>query len=149
MARTLRLIVQTGPHKNRRFCFRDHSACMVGRAPDCFVQLTGTQRDCLISRHHCQLAVNEGALKLQDLGSQNGTFLNGKKIESAELPFSDPGPCPQSCQCELNFCEGAFLTIGGTTLRLDVVDCPPHGAPPDLWDPGQTAKKDCPVACVR
>ncbi len=35
-----------------------------------------------ISRSHCQLKVSEDSLVAEDLGSLNGTFVNGKQIES-------------------------------------------------------------------
>jgi pSer/pThr/pTyr-binding forkhead associated (FHA) protein len=103
----------------------------------------------LISRRHCQLLLDPTSLKLQDLGSRNGTYLNGKRIESASLAL-DPEVCPHECQCEHNACAGDLLTIGGTTLRIDVVDCPPKEAPgsdAELWKEGEAAKKDCPVPC--
>jgi pSer/pThr/pTyr-binding forkhead associated (FHA) protein len=34
-----------------------------------------------VSRRHCQLSVDEG-VKLLDLGSTNGTWLNGREIET-------------------------------------------------------------------
>lgn len=41
--------------------------------------------DTEISRQHCALEVYGRTAKLQDLGSTNGTWANGERIESAEL----------------------------------------------------------------
>jgi pSer/pThr/pTyr-binding forkhead associated (FHA) protein len=44
----------------------------------------------LVSRVHCRLtARKDGGLEVQDLESTNGTFVNGKKIDRAELKSGD------------------------------------------------------------
>ena len=35
----------------------------------------------LVSRHHCSLIIDNGALIIKDMDSRNGTFVNGEKIE--------------------------------------------------------------------
>ena len=52
------------------------------------VTVIGRRRNCdlwipldSVSRRHCQLSVENGNLKIRDLGSRNGTFLNGNRIE--------------------------------------------------------------------
>jgi DNA-binding winged helix-turn-helix (wHTH) protein len=36
-----------------------------------------------VSRRHARILISEGQARLEDLGSKNGTFLNGRKITSA------------------------------------------------------------------
>jgi pSer/pThr/pTyr-binding forkhead associated (FHA) protein len=43
----------------------------------------------LVSRLHCQLTATADALHVKDLGSTNGTFVNGKRVTSAELKVGD------------------------------------------------------------
>ena len=43
----------------------------------------------LVSRLHCQLTATEEALHVKDLGSTNGTFVNGKRIKTAEMKEGD------------------------------------------------------------
>jgi hypothetical protein len=83
----LRLTVETGPHKGTRYCLSSSRGSLIGRDPDCLVQLSGTERDCTISRRHCQLAFDpdEFVVRLQDLGSRNGTYVDGRKIERVSL----------------------------------------------------------------
>jgi predicted component of type VI protein secretion system len=143
MFTSVRLTVLTGPHKNRRFCFCGPTQCLVGRDLNCFVQLSGTERDQLISRHHCRVDMNLPAIHVEDLRSSNGTYLNGKRVE----------PIPAETRGEsvgIAVSHGDILTIGGTTLRVDVVDCPHAGSELEgkpFWAPGETAKKDCPLLC--
>ena len=51
---------------------------VVGRHPDCDIQL----RSDTVSRHHAKSSGTEGQFYVEDLGSGNGTFVNGQKIES-------------------------------------------------------------------
>jgi pSer/pThr/pTyr-binding forkhead associated (FHA) protein len=48
----------------------------IGRAPDCDVSL----HDHLLSRHHCRLAPGDEGWVLADLGSKNGTIVQGTPI---------------------------------------------------------------------
>jgi pSer/pThr/pTyr-binding forkhead associated (FHA) protein len=41
------------------------------------------------SRHHCAFLVLDGALYLEDLGSSNGTWLNGQKIKRSQVKTGD------------------------------------------------------------
>lgn len=45
--------------------------------------------DTLISRRHCSLREGEHGVELRDLGSANGTFLNGRRIDRAVLHPGD------------------------------------------------------------
>lgn len=42
-----------------------------------------------ISKRHCQLNQDGGVLKIRDLGSRNGTVLNGKRIDEATVQAGD------------------------------------------------------------
>jgi ABC transport system ATP-binding/permease protein len=43
----------------------------------------------LVSRLHCQLTATADALRVKDLGSTNGTFVNGQRVKAAELREGD------------------------------------------------------------
>src|SRR5688500_3883331 len=43
----------------------------------------------LVSRLHCQLTATAESLHVKDLGSTNGTFVNGKRIQAAHLKDGD------------------------------------------------------------
>ena len=45
--------------------------------------------DITVSRHHAAFHVGEGSLLLEDLGSTNGTYVNGERVEEAELSPGD------------------------------------------------------------
>ena len=55
---------------------------VVGSGNDCQIKLNNNR----ISRNHLQIIFdNKGKLNVQDLGSTNGTFLNGIKIEDNKI----------------------------------------------------------------
>jgi pSer/pThr/pTyr-binding forkhead associated (FHA) protein len=43
----------------------------------------------LVSRLHCQLTATDDSLQVKDLDSTNGTFVNGKRVRTAELRDGD------------------------------------------------------------
>lgn len=53
---------------------------LIGRAPDCHV----TIEDPLISRHHAKIVIGEDAATLEDLGSRNGSRLNGERLRGGK-----------------------------------------------------------------
>lgn len=52
---------------------------LVGREEDCHLRPNSD----LVSRHHCVFTLDEYGLRLRDLGSTNGCFVNGEKIRGA------------------------------------------------------------------
>lgn len=42
-----------------------------------------------ISRHHCQVRIRDGIVRIRDLGSRNGTIINGRRIEESILREGD------------------------------------------------------------
>ena len=55
---------------------------MIGRTPQCDAQI---ENDSRISRSHCELVRYKGEYILHDLGSRNGTLVQGKPIEAVKL----------------------------------------------------------------
>jgi pSer/pThr/pTyr-binding forkhead associated (FHA) protein len=43
----------------------------------------------LVSRLHCQLSATDDSLQVKDLDSTNGTFVNGRRIQTAHLRDGD------------------------------------------------------------
>ncbi len=61
------------------------SVTIIGRRHDCDLRAPLKS----VSRRHCQFSNNKGGLTIRDLSSRNGTYLNGKRIEHAELKAGD------------------------------------------------------------
>jgi len=58
---------------------------VIGRDPGCDIMVTGAH----VSRRHAELSIRSGHLWMKDLGSSNGSFVNGKRVEEGELKNGD------------------------------------------------------------
>jgi len=80
MVPTITLIVTRGPLAGRTFCFTKPTTCVVGRARDCTIPLPLEAEHLDVSRRHCQLEIAPPGIRLRDLGSLNGTYVNERKV---------------------------------------------------------------------
>src|SRR6476469_9832989 len=58
---------------------------VIGRREDCDLRIPLGE----VSRKHCRIVRDGDMLKLEDLGSSNGTFLNGQRVQEALLSPGD------------------------------------------------------------
>jgi adenylate cyclase len=73
------------PDGTQSFDLKMNAPLIVGRAPTCDLSVA----DPTISRRHAELLVDEEQVTLRDLGSSNGTFVNGRKVAAATLEVDD------------------------------------------------------------
>jgi DNA-binding winged helix-turn-helix (wHTH) protein len=60
-------------------------ANVIGRAPDATICCESTG----VSRYHARIVIANGEATLEDLGSKNGTYLQGERVVSARLSDGD------------------------------------------------------------
>ncbi len=78
-----RLVVTKGPGIGR-----DHAVtteCVVGRGTDADFVLEDTNT----SRRHCRVLLDGGGYAVEDLGSRNGTFVNGIRVQRVVVGDGD------------------------------------------------------------
>jgi pSer/pThr/pTyr-binding forkhead associated (FHA) protein len=63
----------------------NHPLVLVGRHPQCDARLDSGW----VSRWHCVLADDRGEVVVRDLGSTNGTWINGRRVERGRLKAGD------------------------------------------------------------
>jgi pSer/pThr/pTyr-binding forkhead associated (FHA) protein len=63
----------------------DEMMIVVGRHPNCDARF-GSLR---LSRHHCCLTQEHGAIVVRDLGSTNGIRINGERVQIGRLQVGD------------------------------------------------------------
>lgn len=110
------LSVTKGPAKGKVFTFTEHDTFLFGRMPDCHATFPD---DTQVSRHHFILEACPPKASLRDLGSLNGTFVNGKKWggrKSGESP--EEGARHQFPVVDLK--DGDKITVGQTDLSVTV-----------------------------
>jgi pSer/pThr/pTyr-binding forkhead associated (FHA) protein len=95
----------------------DKPVIFIGRDRECDVVLTDSRR---VSRKHCCLAIVNDQLVVRDLGSMNGIYVNGQRVERTRTMR-----------------PGDELAIGDVRFRFVNEDAPASG--PDV-------SQDIPVA---
>ena len=78
------LVVTDGPLEGAHWPLRE-GRNEAGRNLEAAILLD----DITVSRHHAAFLSEGGRLQVQDLGSTNGTYVNGKRVEQAELASGD------------------------------------------------------------
>lgn len=82
--------------------------CLIGRGSDCDLRLF----DPALSRHHCRLVWRDGRLLVEDLGSHNGTLVNGQKVTEPRV-----------------LAEGDSLWVGASVFAVRLHAAPNIGVP--------------------
>src|SRR6266481_4465521 len=101
--RALALRFISGKYQGGEFPMVPNKEIVVGRSSDLDMVLVEE----MVSRKHARIAYENDAIVIEDLGSTNGTFVNGEKIKRAQLK------------------EGDRVLIGTSILKVIVVEGPP------------------------
>ncbi len=135
------LSIVEGAQSGKEFPFTDHDTFLFGRMEDCHVSLSD---DKFVSRYHFILEANPPDARIRDLGSLNGTYVNGTKYggrEQGETP--EEGAKRQYPEVDLH--DGDQIKVGSTVFRVAIVrpvlcaDCGaeiPEGACDQAAQPG-------------
>jgi pSer/pThr/pTyr-binding forkhead associated (FHA) protein len=73
---------------------------IIGREEDCHLRPPSE----FISRHHCVLLLDAYTLRIRDLGSKNGTYVNGRRIGKGESILS----------------HDDFVSVGDFVVQVDI-----------------------------
>ncbi|MFO0845517.1 MAG: FHA domain-containing serine/threonine-protein kinase [Gemmataceae bacterium] len=98
------LRVVAGPHAGRVFEFAGHDTFLVGRSSQAHFNLGREDRH--FSRIHFLVEANPPLIRLLDMGSHNGTFVNGVRVDSP-----------------VSLTEGDRVQAGHTVLRVGMPGC--------------------------
>ncbi len=111
------LKIKKGAFPGKEFFFRHRTLCTVGRSEDCYLQFP--QAD--VSRRHCLLDIDPPHARIRDLGSRNGTYVNGALI-GHRLTEQTPDTGDLSAMPEWELQAGDEIRIGGTVLAVSILD---------------------------
>ncbi len=128
-----RVVVEavSGPHAGERHEFSGHQTLVVGRAAAAQLSLN---RDPYFSRHHFCLEINPPDCFFRDLGSRNGTYLNGERCTERRLRDGDV-ISGGSTRLTVSLTQEACDTAPGA---LSVTSVPGRGGDGGQGDGGQS-----------
>jgi adenylate cyclase len=116
-------LVLTTPEGQQVVELRPHNT--LGRHPSNTIQLL----DKIVSKEHCIVLVRDGEFVLQDLGSLNGTFVNGERVNG-----------------ERTLRHGDDIALGSTRASFDAGDRGSGMGYPSYQQPAPVAPAPVPVA---
>jgi hypothetical protein len=75
----------SGKYQGGEYPLLDSGELVIGRSSELEMVLA----EDMVSRKHAKLSLGDGTITISDLGSTNGTFVNGEKVERAQLKEGD------------------------------------------------------------
>lgn len=119
MPSKITLKVLQGALSSSEYVFDETTSCIIGRANDCSPQLPTDEAHRTVSRHHCLLDINPPDIRVRDLGSLNGTYVNGKKIGQREKSMS-PEQGAHMALPEHDLKHGDEIQVGNTVFMVEI-----------------------------
>ncbi len=114
------LTVTQGNLEGKEYVFEEFTRCIIGRAEDCDIRLPMDWAHADVSRHHCALDIDPPAVGVRDLGSRNGTYVNGEKIGQRPARLAaEEADLSQLVVHESH--DGDEIRVGSTILRVGIV----------------------------
>jgi len=95
-----KLVVASGKSAGRTIAIK-RNKLLIGRAEECDVRPLSED----VSRRHCEIVVGPADTWIQDLGSRNGTYVNGTRIAE-----------------KLRLSDGDIVRVGALELKVSCVD---------------------------
>jgi pSer/pThr/pTyr-binding forkhead associated (FHA) protein len=100
-----KLVVASGKSAGRSIAIK-RNKLLVGRAEECDVRPLSEE----VSRRHCAVTVGPADVWVEDLGSRNGTFVNGTRIET---------------KTRTKVVDGDLIRVGSLELRVSCQSATP------------------------
>ncbi|MGD9856670.1 MAG: FHA domain-containing protein [Planctomycetaceae bacterium] len=85
-----------------------HSRFLIGREEDCHLRPNSD----LVSRHHCVFKLDDYSLRVRDLGSTNGTLVNGERLHGEAILSTGDRVCVGKLEFEVAIGAAAARKVG-------------------------------------
>ncbi len=115
------LNIIAGPKMGQEIEFTEHDTFIFGRMDDCHICIPD---DNLLSRHHFLLEANPPDSRIRDLGSLNGTYVNGNKI-GGRLRMETPEEGAKRDYPQVDLQDGDEIKCGGTCFVVKTITTKP------------------------
>jgi serine/threonine-protein kinase len=126
MCPTITLTLLKGDDVAGEYIFSNPIHYVVGRSADCDLALPPDPLHLDVSRHHCAFEIEPPMARVRDLGSLNGTAVNGIQIGRRE-DINWSGPSLQETSSAVELLPGDEVSMGKhTRLRVSISPPPEH-----------------------
>ena len=113
----------------------DRGTHMVGRNPRCDVRLAS----CRVSRRHCIIAMERAEVVVRDLGSTNGTWMNGHRVAAGCIRPGD----------EVAIADMRYRLGESMASRAATADMPGRPQDESASTESSDAQRGSPLGCAR
>jgi len=113
------LTVTQGILAGEEYRFDGRTHYIIGRAEDCDIQFPWDYKHSDISRHHCAFDIDPPTVRVRDLGSANGTYVNDQKIgQRPRYQQAEEANLSEYPVRELQ--DGDEIRVGHTVFRVSI-----------------------------
>jgi len=110
-----------GGLNGEEFVFEESGLCLVGRSSDSALRIP-KEKDMRISRRHCLLILDPPKIRIRDLGSRNGTYVNGERLDAGTL-----GDNPAKItSVDRILKHGDEVSLGETSFKVEIPSMAPE-----------------------
>jgi len=111
------LRITSGPLAGHEYVYDSHDTFLFGRDAECRASVPG---DPSVSRHHFALEIKPPEIRLQDLGSLNGTLVNGVRTRGCRARSARESE-RRNPTTSVKLKHGDVIAVGETQIRVGVV----------------------------
>jgi len=133
----------SGPMRGQDLILESEADCILGRSTDCSLCIADPLA--LVSRHHCRIKVSVPLVRVQDLGSRNGTYVNGENIGQRSRDETMEKALTRE-HTEYPLWQGDKLRVGSTEFQVEL-DPPPACAEAEARNQEELWSNECLSAC--
>ena len=119
------LTVKQSKLAGQKYTLNENGICLIGRSRECDVQVPSDLEFLDVSRRHCLIAVYGHEVRIRDMHSRNGTFVNGRRLN--RLLGGNTAPEDSALTAELK--DGDELALGahgGLVFKVHVESIEPE-----------------------
>jgi pSer/pThr/pTyr-binding forkhead associated (FHA) protein len=111
------LRVVKGESEGKELILDKLTTCVIGRSKDCGIVLGDENKTGLVSRRHCILNIDPPRAWIRDLGSLNGTYVNGVKVGQRTAGESHEGEA-DTARPEHELSHGDRIMVGKNVIEF-------------------------------
>jgi serine/threonine-protein kinase len=116
MTSKVKISITRGKLAGKSFSIKKPGFISIGGAKECHITLPDDE---MVADRHCLLIIRPDEVRLRDLGSVHGTYVNGRVFGAGAEGLTDESGAPQTQEIRLK--NNDRLTIGSTEIVIRIL----------------------------